>query len=145
MTASSRFPVATHILVALHWNEGTLLSSEQLADTVNTNAVVIRRVLGMLREAGVVTTLAGAHGGSTLAKRPSDITLLAVYQAVEDTSLFRLHCPNDTCALGGVIEQTLMPIYTQAEHAMEHTLAGITLEQVSRDARVRAGLDVEAS
>ena len=49
MTASSRFPVATHILVALHWNEGTLISSEQLAETVNTNPVVIRRVLGVIR------------------------------------------------------------------------------------------------
>ena len=54
MTASSRFPAATHILTALHWNEGELLSSEQLAVTVNTNPVVIRRVMGMLRKAGLV-------------------------------------------------------------------------------------------
>ena len=143
MTASSRFPVATHILVALHWNEGTLLSSEQLANTVNTNPVVIRRVLGKLREARLVTTLSGAHGGSQLARRPSEITLLAVYQAVEEASLFRFHCPDATCALGSVIEHTLMPIYAQAEEAMEHMLAGITLEQVSQDARVRAGLKME--
>ncbi len=145
MTASSRFPVATHILVALHWNEGTLLSSEQLANTVNTNAVVIRRVLGKLREAGLVTTLSGARGGSQLAIRPAEITLLAVYQAVEEATLFRLHCPSTTCALGSVMEQTLMPIYAQAEDAMEHLLEGITLEDVSRDARTRAALAVETS
>ena len=143
MTASSRFPVATHILVALHWNEGMLISSEQLADTVNTNPVVIRRVLGMLRKAGLVTTLAGARGGSALAKPPAEITLLAVYEAVEEAGLFRFHCPSTTCALGGVMETTLMPIYAQAEEAMEHVLAGITLEQVSHDARMQAGLEME--
>ena len=125
MTASSRFPAATHILTALHWNEGELLSSEQLAVTVNTNPVVIRRVLGTLRKAGLVTTLSGAHGGSKLARSPQQITLLEVYRAVEDTSLFRLHCPNTTCALGGVIETTLAPIYGEAEQAMEQVLAGV--------------------
>ena len=143
MTASSRFPAATHILTALHWNEGQLLSSEQLAVTVNTNPVVIRRVLGMLRKAGLVTTQPGAHGGSKLARSPQQITLLAVYQAVEDTSLFRLHCPNTTCALGGVMETTLAPIYGQAEQAMEQVLAGVTLAQVSHEARTQAGVEME--
>ena len=143
MTASSRFPAATHILTALHWNEGQLLSSEQLAATVNTNPVVIRRVLGMLRKAGLVTTLSGAHGGSKLARSPQQITLLAVYQAVEDTSLFRLHCPSPTCPLGGVMETTLTPIYGEAEQAMEQVLAGVTLAQVSHDARTQAGLEME--
>ena len=143
MTASSRFPAATHILTALHWNEGELLSSEQLAGTVNTNPVVIRRVLGMLRKAGLVTTQPGAHGGSKLAKSPQQITLLAVYQAVEDTSLFRLHCPSTTCALGGVMETTLAPIYDQAEQAMEQVLAGVTLAQISHEARTQAGVEME--
>ena len=143
MTASSRFPVATHILVALHWNEGTLISSEQLADTVNTNPVVIRRLLGMLRAVGLVTTLSGAHGGSKLAKEPAEITLLAVYRAVEETSLFRFHCPNAACDLGGVMEPTLKPLYARAEEAMEQVLADVTLEHVSHDARARAGLEME--
>ena len=143
MTASSRFPAATHILTALHWNEGQLLSSEQLAVTVNTNPVVIRRVLGMLRKAGLVMTQPGAHGGSKLAKSPQQITLLAVYQAVEDTSLFRLHCPSTTCALGGVMETTLAPIYGQAEQAMEQVLAGVTLAQISHEARTQAGVEME--
>ena len=143
MTASSRFPAATHILTALHWNEGEVLSSEQLALTVNTNPVVIRRVLGMLRKAGLVTTQPGAHGGSKLAKSPQQITLLAVYQAVEDTSLFRLHCPSTTCALGGVMETTLAPIYDQAEQAMEQVLAGVTLAQISHEARTQAGVEME--
>ena len=105
MTASSRFPAATHILTALHWNEGQLLSSEQLAVTVNTNPVVIRRVLGMLRKAGLVTTLPGGRGGSKLARSPQQSTLLAGYQAVEDASQVRLHCPSPAGALGGVREE----------------------------------------
>ncbi len=144
MTASSRFPAATHILTALHWNEDELLSSEQLAVTVNTNPVVIRRVLGMLSKAGLVTTLPGARGGSKLARSPQQITLLAVYQAVEDTSLFRLHCPSTTCPLGGVMETILAPIYGQAEQAMEQVLEGVTLAQISHEARTQAGVETEA-
>ena len=97
----------------------------------------------MLREAGLVTTLSGAHGGSRLAKKPGEIALLAVYRAVEETSLFRFHCPDATCALGGVMEPTLKPVYARAEEAMERVLADVTVKDVSQDARTRAGLAME--
>lgn len=139
MIASNRFPVATHILVALHWNEGELLSSEQLANTVNTNAVVIRRLLPLLRKAGLVETLPGTQGGSRLIVDPKEISLLTIFRAVEGGPMFKSHCPNETCELGGVIEKSLAPIYAQAEEAMENVLAATSLLDFSRQACQNAG------
>ena len=68
-------------------------------------------------------------------------TALQDYLTVEETGLFRLHCPSPTCLLGGVIKQTLTPIYADAEEAMEQVLAGVTLAQVSDEARARAGVE----
>lgn len=111
------------------------MSSEQLAASVNTNAVVIRRVLGMLRKAGLVTSQAGVHGGARLAKPSQAITMQDVYRAVEEGEVFRMHCPNHGCSIGATIEHTLGTIYTEAQQAMEQILASKTLQDVSQDVR----------
>ncbi len=53
-----------------------------IAESVNTNAVVIRRILGMLKNAGLVDMKRGT-GGSYLTKPIEDISLLEVYKAVD--------------------------------------------------------------
>ncbi len=90
MTPSSRFAVATHVLLALSLHPGERLSSARLAVTVNTNPVVIRRLLGALLRAGLIVTTSGKTGGAELARSPSAITLRDVYEAVSDGEIFAL-------------------------------------------------------
>ena len=73
MKISSRFTVAVHILslVAIESNE--LCTSEWIAESVNTNPVVIRRIIGKLRNAGLIQVRQGL-GGATLQKPLKDIT-----------------------------------------------------------------------
>src|SRR5277367_4251746 len=90
VVTSSRFAVATHVLLALSLHRGERLSSAALATTVNTNPVVIRRLLGALQRAGLVETTAGKTGGTELSREPSAITLRDVYEAVNEGELFAL-------------------------------------------------------
>src|SRR5689334_1875547 len=62
---------------------GALMDSQALARSVNTNPVVVRRILLSLRAAGLIETIAGKYGGSRLRKPAARITLRDVYDAIE--------------------------------------------------------------
>src|SRR5687767_2479959 len=112
---SSRFAVAVHILTLMAWCDDEPLKSEQVAKSVNTNPVVIRRILCELAHARLVVSQTGSAGGSRLARRPDEITLLDIFEAVERRGVFSLHrqpasrrCPvgiNIETVLGEVLEE----------------------------------------
>jgi Rrf2 family protein len=135
MNTSSRFAFAVHVLALLSLQEGVPLSSEMIAGSVNTNPVLIRRLLSMLAEAGLTTSQLGAGGGALLARLPEDITLLDVYRAVDDAQLFALHReqPNPACMVGRQIQGVLTGIVGDAQRAMEASLAARTLADVTAD------------
>jgi DNA-binding IscR family transcriptional regulator len=82
MSSSSRFAVAVHVLTLMAWSDDESLKSEQMAVSVNTNPVVIRRMLCDLAEDKLVVSHTGSTGGSRLARKPAQISLLDVYRAV---------------------------------------------------------------
>jgi Rrf2 family protein len=102
MSTSSRLAVAVHVLALLALDKGRSVTSDRVAGSVNTTPAVIRRILGSLHRAGLVTTQPGAGGGASLVCRPEAITLLDVYRAVEAGDLFPLPCqpPNPLCPCG---------------------------------------------
>jgi len=143
---SSRSAVAIHLLTLLAMFEGgEPLSSGYMAGSVNTNAVVVRRVLGALREAGLVRSQEGSGGGWYLARSPREISLLDAYLAVEGDPLFSLHNrqPNPACPVGKNIGGVLEGVFGEAESAMERRLAETTvagmLEGVVARGAPRAG------
>lgn len=104
----------------------------KLAHSVNTNPVVIRRLLSQLRKAGLVTTHRGASGGATLNRSPETISLQAVYRAVQPAPSFGTHRkkPNRRCPVGAGIERVLTDVFCAAEAALESELARRTLRDV---------------
>src|SRR3954464_1984331 len=105
MSANSRLTIAAHALawIGLYQRQGhEVATSEQIADSANTNPVVIRRLLGELRSAGLVHAQRGAGAGWMLARDLSEITLLDVYDAIESGPLFGMHRaePNQNCVVG---------------------------------------------
>ncbi len=133
MPTSTRFAVATHILTALAVTDGKPLRSEDLANSVNTGAVVIRGLLSRLAEAGLTRSQLGSGGGALLAKAASEIRLLDVYRAVEDTELFAVHRqpPLAECVVGGNILAALKPALTRAQTAMEAELGRTTIAEIA--------------
>jgi len=139
---SSRFSVAVHVLSLLALQQpNELLTSEWMAGSVNTNPVVIRRILGQLKKAGLVE-VRRASGGTFLARQPATISLLEVYRAVEVVAadqLFHVHDkPNLACLVGRNIQAALDDTLRQAQRALEQVLAATTLEQVTTDIVAKA-------
>jgi len=132
MSTSSRFAVAVHVLTLMAWADDEPLKSEQVAESVNTNAVVIRRMLCELAESKLVVSQSGAMGGSKLAREPEQITLLDIYQAVENRGVFSLHRhpPSRHCPVGVNIGTVLNQVLDEVDTAVERVLANITIKDV---------------
>ncbi|MFD0767490.1 Rrf2 family transcriptional regulator [Bacillus sp. CGMCC 1.60114] len=133
MKISSRFTIAVHILSLLKNNPPSICTSEYMGESVNTNPVIIRKVLSYLKKAGFVQVRRGA-GGASLVRDLREITLLDVYRAVdvvEAEKLFHFHeQPNPDCPIGANIQTVLEVILVQAQEAMEQVLESITMEQL---------------
>jgi Rrf2 family protein len=141
MSMSSRFVVAVHALTLLARAGGGPLTSEYIAGSVNTNPIVVRRILGLLRNAGLAAAQPGVGGGSVLTRSPGRITLCDVYRAVEEGELFSLHAqpPNRRCPVGGNIQAALRGVLDEARGAMEKALQRTTLAMIQKDISTRSG------
>jgi Rrf2 family protein len=109
-----------------------VLTSSEVAASVNTNPVVIRRCLGDLRRAGLVSVIHGAGAGWSLARPVAEITLLQVYDAVGHESPFGLHHtePNLECPVGRGIRPALSQVYDGIDQAMRRELALVSVADV---------------
>ncbi len=132
MAANSRFAVATHIMTSLAFHTEGPLSSTYLASSVNTNPVVIRRILGSLQAAGLIATTAGKAGGAELARPSYEITLAQVYEAVEAGEVFRYNLadPNKKCPVSCAMKSVLEPIFLSANRALGHELKSYRLSDL---------------
>jgi len=136
MSISSRFTVGVHILTLIELNKDGISSSEFLAGSVNTNPSLIRKIMGMLKKAGLIEVQPGI-AGAKLAKEPATITLLDVYKAVDvvkEKELFSLHDnPHPDCPVGRNIQDSITPILSAAQFALEKVLGNVTIEEVVKD------------
>ena len=127
---SSKLSVGVHLLTILAWEPGAAWTSELLARSVNTHPVVIRRLLGLLREAALVESKPGAGGGWLLKADPSAITLLKILRAVEpQNEAFGLHRsePDPRCQVGCNIQGVLCEVYGEVQEVIAGRLASWTI------------------
>ena len=134
MTGNSRFAVSVHILAYVAYRQGAAVPSAEIAASVSTNAVVIRRLLSALVKARLVRAQKGASGGFALASAAANISLFDIYRAVEpepDHGLRRFS-PNHKCPVGAKIESILHGVFFKAQASMEAELARVSLAEVDR-------------
>lgn len=134
---SNRFAVAVHILSLIDILKEQRLTSEYIASSVNTNPVVIRRIMGALNKAGIIRTSPGVPGAS-LTRPAEEITLLDIYKAIVPSVLFAVHeKPNPECPVGRNIQSSLETAFDEAQTAMEQRLASMTLKEIITDIRTK--------
>lgn len=128
----TKFSVALHILTMISESK-EVLSSQALATSVGTNPSYIRKVIALLKNAGLITSHQG-KSGYQLSKSPEEISLLEIYYATQEVDhirLFQMHQhANQECPVGQHIEGAVAPIFTSVEQELEKALADQTLEQV---------------
>jgi Rrf2 family protein len=130
---NQQFTFAVHILAALAF-AGEIVDSRTLAASVNTNPVVVRRLLLALRRAGLIRTFPGKHGGALLRRKPERITLLDVYQAVEPRPVVAVNerKPFRHCPVSCHIKPIMNRVAENAERAVRRQLRTITLKEIVR-------------
>jgi Rrf2 family protein len=139
MKRSSRLSIALHALVHLQAQPGKSLTSAALAQCLQTNAVVVRRILGELREAGVVDASKGPNGGWSLSRPAEDITLRQVYEAMGERLLVRTESdPGDvTCAIVRSVDRVMKDFLDDAETLLAARLARTRLSDIAQDAMAK--------
>ena len=139
MSISTRFSVGIHILAVLDIYQDEVTSSSFIASSVNTNPAVIRKIMSLLKAAGLIHTQAGV-AGARLVKPAEQIPLLAVYDAVyadnKSQALFDVHKDtSERCLVGMHIQSAINPILHRVEDALREELKGSTLADVIEQIR----------
>lgn len=134
MQISSRFTIALHIFACVDtFKNDRKVTSDFLAASINTNPVIIRRILTQLKKAGLIIVARGT-GGIEVTRELSEISFYDVYQAiepVEDGNLFRFHeGPNPQCPVGRHIHDLLDDKLNAIQTAMENEMKKYTLEDL---------------
>lgn len=137
MQISSRFTMAVHMFICIDtFGKESKVTSDFMAGSIGTNPVIIRKLLGQLKAAGIIEVQRGT-GGVTLLKPLEEISFLDIYKAVECTpenELFHFHeNPNPNCPVGANIHKVLDEKLLQVQKAMETELASITLGEIKED------------
>ncbi len=127
MSDSQRFPVAAHVLAYLAHKDAlsaaSAVPSSELAQSVCTNPVVVRRVTSMLAKAGLIGTRRGAAGGAWLARPAAEIGLDAVLRAVNGCA--HLGVPtvgSKACPVGERLPKAVQAAITAADEAAARQL-----------------------
>ncbi|MEO7214572.1 MAG: Rrf2 family transcriptional regulator [Mucilaginibacter sp.] len=130
MKADAKFSTAIHICLYLQYRGEKLLSSQEMAASVGTNPVVIRRVLAELRKKNIVGSVAGNQGGFYLTRPVGKINLWDIYQAVNDRELFQRPKVNEECPVSSNLGQLVKLPFQAAENAMQPGLEKITVSDL---------------
>ena len=125
----TKFSSSIHTLILIS-ESTTPMNSDQIAESVGTNASYIRKLTTRLSKSGIIEGRRGVSG-FRLVRKPEDISLLDIYKAVMETDslhLFDLHQnPNDACIVGHNIRPVLGSMFRDMEESVEKRLQGMTL------------------
>lgn len=131
---NTQFSIAVHILVGMG-SANCQMTSSELAGSINAYPSFVRRILSKLAKASLITTTTGKTGSCSLAKKPSDISLLDIYQAVEAPKAFAIHAypAQKNCEVSCGIKVCMEKVLDKTQKAMEASLKKTTLAEVIAD------------
>jgi|TARA_A100001391_G_scaffold65878_6_gene41555 Rrf2 family protein len=136
MNKDTRLSDVLHVL--LHMGQvDEPLTSEVLAKSMGTNPAVFRRTMAGLREAGYVKSGKGHGGGWQLARPLNQITLLAVYDALNQPTLFAIGNRNEhpDCRVQKSVNAALSETMAQAKALFLERFGQVTLDQIAPQRR----------
>ncbi|MFT3803292.1 MAG: Rrf2 family transcriptional regulator [Burkholderiaceae bacterium] len=134
MKRDSKLSSVLHVLLHMAYSDRAL-TSEELAGYLGTNPVVVRRVLGNLRELGYVDAAKGHGGGWSITCDLNRTTLSDIYRAVGSPAVFAMgnRVEHPTCLVEQAVNAALDDSFREAEALLNARLAGITLADLSAD------------
>ena len=126
-----RLSDAVHILAFIALYPDCDLTSNKLAESVQTNPAYVRQLMSALRKGGLLVSVKG-HPRPALAREPEKITLLDAYRAVEGNKplLHQDIHTNPACGVGVNIQLVLRDCYDLVQARAEEAMRSITLQEI---------------
>jgi len=139
MQISSKFTIGVHLLAVIDYlGDSEKVTSKVLAGSIGVNPVIVRNVMGSMKEAGIINISQGKSGISS-AKSLNEITFYDIYKAVDsvnDESIFHFHeNPNPECPIGRNIHKAMDGKLERIQRCMEDEMRKITVADVVSDVR----------
>ncbi len=115
--------------------EANLITIKEIAEKESYPVAYLEKILQALRHAGLVISQQGNHGGFRLARKPCEITLRQIIDAIEG-STFDVFCAPDTrediicthfCLCG------IKPVWRKTKHILDNFYNSITLEMLTKN------------
>lgn len=131
MKKNSRISVALHATLHLSMAKKPV-TSEELGRCQNTNSVLIRRILGDLKKAGIVHSEKGHGGGWSILKEPSFISFQSVFEALGESLLpkpIKLD-KNEECLIMQSLCSTMDDAISEADKLMAKKLSKISIQSL---------------
>lgn len=134
MKRDSRLSSVLHALLHMAEQDGPV-TSETLAQCMNTNPVVVRRTMGLLREVGIVHSAKGHAGGWTIAADLGAVTLRQLHEALGEPAVFAIGNRNETpeCLVEQSVNSVLDDAFTEAEALLLKRFETVTLADLAAD------------
>lgn len=134
MKRDSRLSGVLHLLLHMVRQPGPK-TSETLARAMDTNPVVVRRLMAGLRDRGLVRSEKGHGGGWIIARDPGHVTLRDIYEALGGPEILAMG--NRTEAPGCLVEQAvnaaLGSAFDEAEALLLRRFGEVTLNRLNAD------------
>ncbi|MDK1489744.1 Rrf2 family transcriptional regulator [Sinorhizobium sp. 7-81] len=134
MKRDSRLSSVLHALLHMAEHDGPM-TSERLAECMNTNPVVVRRTMGLLREAGIVASARGHAGGWTITADLGILTLRQLHEVLGEPAIFAIGNRNETpdCLVEQSVNAALDAAFAEAEALLLDRFADVTLADLAAD------------
>lgn len=138
MRNDTRLSRMLHVLIHMSRHDRPA-TSDNIAEMLNTNPVVVRRTMALLKEKGYVRSEKGHRGGWTLAKPLADITLLDIHKALGSSSLFAIGLSTDhpECLVEQTVNAALTEAFDAAQSLLLKRLENVTLAELASDFECR--------
>jgi len=124
--------MGVHALALLASDPERTVTSEEIAESIDTNPVVVRRILSSLQDAGLVSSQKGPTGGSRLAQTAKKISLADIYQAIEKKPVFQVPYSSAKVKSGHAkkVASAVKDVFRSADEAVVAELSGMSLSQI---------------
>lgn len=122
---------ATVVLTVLAARPGDVLSAADLAETSGLETPTVSKLLKPLAQAGLVSSLRGAHGGYRLSRDAAEITLIEIVEAMEGP-LAMTECSQHENRCGIAHQCGVRSNWRLINDVVADALRGVTLAQMLR-------------
>lgn len=131
MQGSANFTKAIHICIYVNLKEEEFIPSSQIAESLNTNPVVVRRLVSLLRKENIMSARSGAQGGFYLSKSAKSISLWDIFVATKEKNLFLRPKVNQDCVVSSNLSGLLFDAFVAAEISLESQFNLISIDSLT--------------